>query len=99
MKRLSGGKVASFRLYGLVTADRGLRPPPAALPPANAQRALQARRGNGFQPEVSGDSWGPRPDGAAAGAEHSEGAEGSGAVVSASEGGVEIVGLMEYRTM
>ena len=52
-----GGKVASLQTLCVVEADRGLRPSRTALPPANAQRAFQARRGDGFQPEVSGGYW------------------------------------------
>ena len=50
------GQGGAFQALCAGAADRGLRPPPAALPPANAQRAFQARRGDGFQREVSG-SW------------------------------------------
>ena len=55
-----------FQTLCVVAAIRGLRSPPATLPPAIAQRALQARRGDGFQPEVSGGF-----GGAVVGSEHS----------------------------
>ncbi|MGM9862126.1 MAG: hypothetical protein ACI30W_05970, partial [Muribaculaceae bacterium] len=58
----------------------------------------QARRGDGFQPEVSGGSWGPRPDGAAVAwlmtkserSEHSEHSEDS----EDSEGAIAVVAAL-----
>ena len=67
LARILWGKVASSRLYELGLLSEGCGRPRRPCPRLLHSEPFQARRGNGFQPEVSGGSWGPRPHGAAAG--------------------------------
>ena len=89
-----GARLRLCRLYALLLAIRGLRPLPTALPPANAQRAFQARRGNGFQPVVSGGfcGRGRRHGGGFGGRGRGGGEDLSAVAVGEGDGGDGVVG-------